>query len=134
VKVVDVFHVALQRRLSDELHIVTNVAVREFILKSVDMLLLYAGRLAENNCEMGAQFLMIWSFIADFSSTIAVRPMSLQHLMEALQAGSYSAALVNLHIGLIRFIQSEAEIAFKCGSAQVQGFLDAPLPVSQYQV
>lgn len=62
---------------------------------------------------------MLWSFIAEFSPVIAFRPISLQHLMEAVQAGSLSEALVNLHIAFIRFIQSEAEIANAIGSVHV---------------
>lgn len=81
---------------------------------------MHAGRLAENNCELGGQFLMLWSFIAEFSPVIAFRPISLQHLMEAVQAGSLSEALVNLHIAFIRFIQSEAEIANAIGSVHVR--------------
>lgn len=62
---------------------------------------------------------MIWSFIADFSPLIAFRPLDLQQLMEAVQAGSLSQTLVNLHTALIRFIQSEAEIANAIGSVHV---------------
>lgn len=63
---------------------------------------------------------MIWSFVADFSALIAFRPLGLQQLMEAVQTGSLSVTLVNLHIAIIRFIQSEAEIANAIGSVHVR--------------
>ena len=68
---------------------------------------------------------MLWSFIAEFSPVIAFRPISLEHLMEAVQAGSLSEALVNLHIAFIRFIQSEAEIANAIGSVHVRAAFTA---------
>jgi hypothetical protein len=68
---------------------------------------------------------MIWSFIADFSALIAFRPLGLQQLMEAVQAGTLSLTLVNLHIALLRFIQSEAEIANAIGSVHVS-FVSGP--------
>ena len=76
--------------------------------------------MAENDCELGGVFLMIWSFIADFSPLIAFRPLELQQLMEAVQTGSLSLTLANLHIALLRFIQSEAEIAHAIGSVHVR--------------
>jgi hypothetical protein len=79
-----------------------------------------AGALADNCCELGGQFLMLWSFVADFSALIAFRPVSVQELMEAVQGGSLSLTLVNLHVALIRFIQSEAEIANAIGSVHVR--------------
>lgn len=68
---------------------------------------------------------MIWSFIADFSPLIAYRPLEVKQLMEAVQTGSLSVTLVNLHIALIRFIQSEAEIANTIGSVHVRFFSDS---------
>jgi hypothetical protein len=72
---------------------------------------MHAGTLAERNCELGGQVLMFWSFIDDFSSLLGVHPVPMQDLLVAFRAGSLSRFLVNFHIGLIRFIQAEAEAA-----------------------
>lgn len=54
---------------------------------------------------------MLWSFLADFQPLLGAHAPSLPTLLDALQLGSLSPALVHMHIGLLRFIQAEAEMA-----------------------
>jgi hypothetical protein len=54
---------------------------------------------------------MFWSFIDEFSALLGVHPVPMADLLVALRAGSLSRFLVNIHIGLMRFIQAEAEAA-----------------------
>ena len=54
---------------------------------------------------------MLWSFLAEFADKLGVHPAPLPALLQAVQTGSLSLLLVNVHIGLIRYVQAEAEIA-----------------------
>lgn len=54
---------------------------------------------------------MLWSFLAEFADKLGVHPAPLPALLAAVQTGSASSLLVNVHVGLIRYLQAEAEVA-----------------------
>ena len=70
-----------------------------------------AGELAAENSDLGGKFLTLWSFLAEFCSQLGVHPCGFPEVLDALTIGSQSLSLVNMHIGLMRFIQAEAESA-----------------------
>jgi uncharacterized membrane protein YkgB len=63
---------------------------------------------------------MLWSFLAEFSSLLGVHPVSLHDIMTAVRIGSMSLTLVNMHIGMMRFVQAEAELAHAVTSHSVR--------------
>ena len=68
-----------------------------------------AGELAARDSDLGGAFLMLWSFLHDFGALLGVHAPPLDELFAAVRAGEASPALVNIHVGLLRFLQAEAE-------------------------
>lgn len=79
-----------------------------------------AGELAERDSELGGAFLMLWSFLHDFGALLGVHAPPLDDLFAAVRVGEASSALVNIHIGLLRFLQAEAEGAHALTSHAVR--------------
>lgn len=70
-----------------------------------------AGKLAEANGALGGDFLMLWSFLCEFAPLLGVPPQPLPVILHSVVVGSTALPFINMHIGMLRFIQAEAEVA-----------------------
>ena len=69
----------------------------------------------------GGGLLSAWSFLQSFGDLLGLLPFTLDALLDALALGPASPLLADVHVGLLRLLQADAEESHGAGGVRALG-------------